>query len=688
MPKDRAGTLGLWQALFFSCLVSHAGGPEVPALECHTDYAEEVVCYWDAMDTTDCARDFRLEVWDDEHHRKECAFENRTVPESASPRCVCVILETSFSGAEYTFSLVASRTNKSKEAKVLLRSIVKPRPFRNLTVTKSKERRSFTLAWEKSYDDSCILHTFDVSCQIQISYEGQEHPDLIELAEQTKDYEIFPDRLSLGKDYTARIRYKITFGSLWSEWSPPVRWHNDLEPKSGGQLWWLVLLICFLLLVLVSACYCCFARLKRQWWDQIPRPKIADDLGKKPGPVPWPLLPGDEGKVPLCATSQDHLGRQVRFTDSLPKDRAAFPGRPGEVAESVPEDRLEGKWEAILTPEAPPVEPLLTICSPAAAPGPGTQEEEEEEAACIPRHDPLAKLFLDLLEGADSTEDAETAQPVWEELPPAGPPAIAGHCLLGGTPGKSPGGSSGGDVATSSWAASPAPGLPPGEGPPVSSSQYKVLLFAQQPPGAPYRAVVPGRTGSQGDGQDGGGGGSRATPPQPSCYKSFSSLGGQPPASGPEPREHLPDFSQVDQALPLSHWPPCLGEGLLSPPQQEAAPWNGPNGPCTVDSGSPGYRPFRPWAPSRLPMGSPYKPLLLGVFSSDPKGSPPEAAGPPLRRREAEEGAWQGGPWEEPPAFALRWCTGGEEEQEEESGQGGSQQGTECFLPQVPLAPL
>lgn len=352
--------------------------------------------------------------------------------------------------------------------------------------------------------------------------------------------------------------------------------------------------------------------------------------------------------------------------ETLPQDGVAFPAGPNKPAKMVPGSRPESTWEGVLTPEAASVEASLTISSPETYPDPGTPhvEEEEEEESCVPQNDPLSGLFKELLRGGDGSEDAaEPPEPVWKESPPAWAPepALGGLCWLGGTPGKSPGGSSESNyrnmgVAVSSRAESPSLEQRRGDDDQSSSSQYKLLTFPQPRPSAPYRAVVVEKMASQ-QAEDQVPGWA-ATPQQPSCYKSFSSLVGRPTTSSQQPWGEQGDFSGV---------------------QQEASSWNAPGVPCMAESWLPGYRPLR--SASRgdsgcLRVASPYQPLVE-VFQNVPKGGPlPEAA-----PREGE--VW--GAWEEPLAFAFRRCM---EEEEEDSGQDGVRQRKECFLPQVPVGNL
>ncbi|XP_060116983.1 LOW QUALITY PROTEIN: uncharacterized protein LOC132588569 [Heteronotia binoei] len=625
MPPDRrAAPLGLLLASSFCCccrpLPAPVGPPEVPDLQCYTDYATQVVCHWDVTNTTDCGREFQLRGRNDDGSQLECVLENRRLPESASASCVCIINETIFVGVTYCFSLCSAAVSPLKA--------VKPRAPTNLAVTKSQAKKSFTLTWE----DSSSLFPSPVKYEIQISADGEKQP--VDLAERTDRYELHTDRLLAGKNYTARIRYQLKeWRSLWSDWSSPCSWRNDFEPEPGDQLWQFVLLVCFLVLVLVSTCYCCFARLKRHYWDQIPSPKIVDDLGRKPCPVPWQMLPGEERKAPLCATSPDLLERS--FMGSLPKDGMASLGRPDKEAQMVP----WGKWEAVLTPEVPPVEPSLTICSPAA--GPSTQMEEEEEDRSVPRHhDALVDLFVDLLGGGDCREEAENPKPVGEEpLPPAGvpQPALGSLSLLGEMSRKSLGGSSESGcqntvIATSSQAPSPAPEEHRGgdDGQSFSSSQYKRLL--SPPPPADPQA------------------------PPPSCYKSFSSLGGWPTAPSHQPWGPQQDFP----SWPLSH----KAAAPFCPLQQDgAASWNTP---ATGEAYLPGYRPFRPASqdPRSLGTGSPDNLPLLAASGSAPKEGPPEAEREPL-------------PW----AFSRCLL---EEEEGEDCGQEGARQQTGASRPRCP----
>ncbi|XP_054849008.1 interleukin-4 receptor subunit alpha isoform X2 [Eublepharis macularius] len=684
MPKDWASGTGLWQTFFFSCLIRHIGAPEVPELQCHTDFAAEVVCHWNVNDATSCTEEFRLHYSSSFTKQKmECGPKDRRVLGSARPGCFCVISETVFE-ATYTLSLESRRDNASRSYTVDLRDIVKPRALQNLTVTKS-ERRSFILTWRKGYNSPNAIDIPAVFCQVRISSEGQKQPVLKNLTEQVEHYEIFANTLLPGKSYSASVRYKIDpWKSFWSEWSVPCQWSNDFKPEGEDGLWWAILLACFLIMVLVSTCYLCLIRLKRELWDDIPSPgksNLGKEFGGKPSLAMRRMFLGDEGKGPLYALSQSLLEQRRSIEDSQPKDEATFPGWWNKVAATFPESRLREKWEPFFTPEVPSVEPSLTICRRLDA---GSEAQMEEEEDHVPHMDALVDLFLDIQGGGGHVEDAEPpAMPVLEEHPSSGAPepVLSDLCMFARTPTKSPVGSSpsgyqNSDMAASPQKVSPTPTKHQEDGRPFSAPQYKLLLFPQKLSSASCQATVPGGIGSQANCP----GGSRARAAQPSCYKSFSSLMHPSTAGACRPGEHQLDLSGVDQSQPHGSWPSSCEAAAAAAPSQKA-----PGIPCTIDSCLPGYRPFktalRPSVtsqdPSHLSLGSPYKPFL-GVLRSMPQEAP---LGPILRTQEAERETWQRGSLEEPLTFAFSL---GRELEEEDSGQKGVRQrasSPKCLLP-------
>uniref|UniRef100_A0ACB8FKX9 Uncharacterized protein n=1 Tax=Sphaerodactylus townsendi TaxID=933632 RepID=A0ACB8FKX9_9SAUR len=636
MPTAWPGALGLWRlAVFLSYLVAPVGASENFDLQCYTDFATEVVCHWDAEGATDCAKTFRVNVYNNAKLRPKCVPENRRIPEFASPRCFCRMngmKETDFGGTEFTLSLGAG-TKKSKNTTVKLDNIaVKPRPPINLTVTKSS-KRSFVLNWTKDYGPDSHIRNIKVLHQVRISSEGSEQPELRNITEQAEHCEIFAQSLLPGENYTVWVRYRLAdWGGFWSEWSSPVTLINNFKPESGDTLWRLILLICFLVLVLVPASFFC--------WISV-----------------WLCGRCSRGPKERC-----HSGPHQRISWET-SDGATCSGRLDKAVVRVP---------TCLIPEAPPVESPLTICTPEAASGPGAQTEDEEDH--IPRHDALTDLFLDILGSGGSAEGAEAPDSALGESPPDSAPKLELEdlCLFGGTPQKNPSGSctsgyQNSVVSASSRAASPALEQPRGGGQSFSPTQYKSLVFPHQLSSTPYPAVVTDRKSPQ------------APTSQPPCYKSFSSLVGLPTASVHPPWKHQLDFPGVDQAQVLTRWPPSCVEGLFSPPQQEAPSQNAPDIPCLA-----GYRPFKVGLlpstvsqdPGCLSSGSPQDPHQ-GAFQGIPD--------PILRTWEAETGTWPGASWEEPLAFDLSPCT---EEEEQDSCQGGFRQGTEGFLPRLPVAPF
>ncbi|XP_077173227.1 interleukin-4 receptor subunit alpha [Paroedura picta] len=479
------------------------GAQRFPDLHCYTDYETKVVCHWDVIDTTNCAEEFKLLVKNNIGQVKATAFRE------GGRLCGLPSWERFPNSLPECF--------RSHQPSVVI--VVPPPP-----------RRIPPLGLQA----------------------------LINVTEKTSHHKVFPATLSPGKKHTARVRYRMPMmDTCWSEWSSPSRWLNDFQQDPGEQSWWPIPVICCLVAVLVLTCYCCLVRLKRRWWDQIPSPKINDDLGKKPAPLWWQVPPGGKGKAPVCAPSQH------------------------------------------LTPEDPPVEPFLRVDKPVADPDAETPVEEEEGQA--PHNNALVDLFLDILGGGDGTEDA---------APPESPPARAPEPALGGTPRGSPGESSdsgNGNVAPSSRAASPTPEQHQGDDQPCSSSQYKLLLFPQ--PGSPGQVVV---TESMGGSKASGPGGSVATAtPQPSCYRSLSGLMGPPsgprvdqapvPDSLPPGREDKLSLSPCppDSCLPgyrplklASQEPHSLGLGSPYKPLLEVFSSTAKEGPREVWTGAPWPEPL------------------------------------------------------------------------------------------------
>ncbi|KAF7237468.1 Interleukin-4 receptor subunit alpha [Varanus komodoensis] len=594
---------------------------------CVTDLATALVCHWDVDASVNCTKEFQLLYrTDDSQPFSECVPENEHGPGAAST-CSCVITGNKFSSVKYDLQLYRMQICLSSTTVNPEDIAVKPRPLVNLTLEKKRKARSFVLTWQTDYKPGDRLYKEDVTYQVTYWPKDQREKEQ-NYTVQSPCYEIFADRLVPEATYVAAVRYQLVWWvKTWSEWSTPCEWHNDFERKPEDVLWKSIYWLSAPVVAIILTCYLCFLRVKRDWWDRIPSPaksKMVEATARA-----FPVVQKGDGRTAFRGTWK---------LNALSKRSAVLAGPAAK--EKTPQDGPGGKPEVFLTPEVALVECPLLMYSRA----PATKGEalDRGEQGGLPREDPVASLFDDLLNGDwHSGSSGSCEPPTWGQEP--GPLRAAPHLPLETPVEEHSCRAAGGGLETTSEtglrmepATSPKPGSPPLKEWP----EYGASFPEAQPEGSAPNPADPllGTVGrGHVEGYESRSGTSMASQ---SGYRCFSSLVAQPMVGSSQGWEHGVFPPQGDQLLPqCSCARPCLDSWPADPqpdlPGDQAAGWLSPGRVATTGLGFPAVPGGRLEAPLQDVPGKPghascpaaslsagYKPFSTALQSSTASGEP------------------------------------------------------------------
>ncbi|XP_039113459.1 interleukin-4 receptor subunit alpha isoform X1 [Hyaena hyaena] len=456
-----------------SCLILvwAAGSGSVKVLHapsCFSDYISTSVCRWKMDSPTNCSAELRLN-----YHLDFTGSENRTcVPEDGEgTACTCSMLTEDLVDADVYQLRLSAGTQMLWSGSFRPNRHVKPRAPGNLTVHPNASH-TWLLMWSNPYPPDNHLHS-ELTYMVNISNENDPTDSRIyNVTYREPTFRVAASTLKSGASYTARVRaWAQSYNSLWSEWSPSIRWLNHYEPwEHHLQLG--VTISCLVILAVCLSCYFSVIKIKKEWWDQIPNPansRLVAIVIQEPQVSLWGKRSrGQEpAKCPRWKTClakllpcllEHRLEGEQDFSKSAGNRPVLGAGKaawgPVEVSKTV------------LWPEDISVVRCVELLEAPVASKEEEGEEEEEGSLCpspVDSRDPFQEsregiaarltesLFLDLLEDQAGS---------W--LPPPG------------------------DVGTQMpWAAFPAPG------PQEASSQGHELPFKPQsrPPATPAQSL-------------------------------------------------------------------------------------------------------------------------------------------------------------------------------------------------------
>ncbi|XP_030337617.1 interleukin-4 receptor subunit alpha isoform X2 [Strigops habroptila] len=260
----------------------------------------------------------------------------------------------------------------------------------------------------------------------EVKYWRKKHPTEVfvkAINYQAKSFEITASSLRRGYDYVASVRCNYTdYPAYWSEWSEEVEFYYEYRVTAEDILQMAVPVSCILIMAVSVICYFCFARVKKEWWDQIPNPAKSHLVVKN---VKFSVLCYiDEIKFPFHDLKQNHMEKQISCKNCLAQILSSqnFKGKDNirNVEKSCNCHNKSGEWfpkgsSAVLTPETILVEESVEICECLTDIEAEHQEEtsdhiaefepSESSVSAFREHtehnDALASMFIKLLADED-----------------------------------------------------------------------------------------------------------------------------------------------------------------------------------------------------------------------------------------------------------------------------------------------
>ncbi|CAK6444912.1 unnamed protein product [Pipistrellus nathusii] len=303
------GRLGSGLTLPVSCLIlvwaAGAGGVQLRQQPtCFSDYLSTSTCEWRMGGPTDCSAELRLTYQlvflNEEHHT--CVPANR---EHAVCQCD-MLMENVSSGDVYQLGLWAGKqwlwSGSFKPSEH-----VKPRAPGNLTVNAS-DSHLWQLTWSNPYPANRSLHA-KLSFLVNISNEDDPTEFLVRsVTYQEPTLRFQASTLTPGARYSARVRaWAPSYNSLWSEWSPPIKWLHNYQRPWEQRLPLAVGISCVIIMAICLSCYFSILKIKKEWWDRVPSPArsplVAGVIREAQVPM-WGKSPGGQepAKCPYWKT--------------------------------------------------------------------------------------------------------------------------------------------------------------------------------------------------------------------------------------------------------------------------------------------------------------------------------------------------------------------------------------------------
>ncbi|XP_016071730.1 PREDICTED: interleukin-4 receptor subunit alpha-like [Miniopterus natalensis] len=444
------GWLGSGLTFPVSCLILvWAAGSGSVRPTCFSDYLSTSTCEWEMGSAANCSAELRLTYQLDfpDSENRTCVPENK-----GSAVCLChMLMDDIASGDTYQLDLWAgqqwlwSGTFRPSEH-------VKPRAPRNLTIDNSASGQ-WQLTWSIPYSHESFLH-LELSYMVNISNDNDPTEFVVYNVTYLEPILRFSaTTLKPGAFYSARVKaWAQGYDSLWSEWSPSVKWFNYYTWPWEQHLPLAVSVTCIVILIICLFCYFSIIKIKKEWWDQIPNPAhsrlVAIVIHESQAP-PWGKRAGGQepAKCPHWKTClakllpcllEHGVGKADSSSKAARSGPVQGPGgpawRPVEVSRTVlwPESISVVKCvellEAAVESEEEAGEGRGSLCPSPESSG-GFQEGRAGIAARL-----TESLFLDLLGGEDGGFSQGFGEPC--PLPPSG--SVSAHMPWAEEPSEEP----------------------------------------------------------------------------------------------------------------------------------------------------------------------------------------------------------------------------------------------------------
>ncbi|XP_048408261.1 uncharacterized protein LOC125462346 isoform X2 [Stegostoma tigrinum] len=258
----------IWCLFIFGfqlCLASNDDQPKL--LECYSDYLKEIICTWNVGPNANCSTDYSLKCKLMIDFDEICnVMDIKTLPKST---CQCRITKpTLVFSADYEIMVLFKGT-------VVLSKLIRPsqtiKPLapHNLMVNISADKQHF-LVWDDDYNNTFI----EKYLEYQIAY-MKTGGNWKTINTTNQKMLALQSVLDPGYIYHMKVRSKPLpeYHGAWSDWSSECLWFYGSSDFVSTAL---IVFVCIIIPVPVAICFFGFKFVKKNWWEDIPRPQPKD----------------------------------------------------------------------------------------------------------------------------------------------------------------------------------------------------------------------------------------------------------------------------------------------------------------------------------------------------------------------------------------------------------------------------
>ncbi|XP_030645601.1 uncharacterized protein LOC115826065 [Chanos chanos] len=233
-------------------------------LQCLIDYETDMDCDMTSDKAINCA-ELRLEVMDSSFR---CNFKAADI--NATFKCQCKV-NAFFSGETYAVHLLNG--GKVEHTKVFNSTgIIKPKAPTILSVNKTKHG-NFIVTWKHNYDMRANFpHTLVTHLSYRIKGDTQTYTREVD----SRSFEIVGEHLQPNTNYVVTVRcISPEYGSRFSDFSDEHEFTTPASPPRAYEFL-IVVVLCAILMIVISISFYYYGKVKKQWWDKLPKPSKID----------------------------------------------------------------------------------------------------------------------------------------------------------------------------------------------------------------------------------------------------------------------------------------------------------------------------------------------------------------------------------------------------------------------------
>ncbi|KAM8866066.1 uncharacterized protein ACB058_007097 [Synchiropus picturatus] len=232
-----------------------AGNNSWLKLDCTNDFEELMTCYFEA---DNCTKHSVSLQGNDGHKRCEAQ-------RCSSGSCCCSFHIKPIYGEHHQVSVWREREQPLQIKNISIKKSVKPKPPKNVSVTKSNG--IIQILWKNSGSESLLE-----SLRPQVLYhDGESQWEnascLLSTINQHSVCEMRGQDLKPSSRYWVRVRSMSSWSGHYSNWSQEV--HFNSSASAGVQLTWMVIGPSLGVVVTIAATYWCYLQIRNRWWDSV-----------------------------------------------------------------------------------------------------------------------------------------------------------------------------------------------------------------------------------------------------------------------------------------------------------------------------------------------------------------------------------------------------------------------------------